>query len=180
MPSHFPHSLQALSLIILYLSLTVSKETSVFGGGRALLALGPVPQLRDGADYSPAQAPGPGLAMAGWSLWPCCSPWHACRAALGSALPRQCCCPAIADNLCSTLTFSILPCHSSSQNKCITRFGPVVKNNVLFLFKMKIIFLTSPATHCFHLNILQDEVAMISACLLLSCLCYEWDVAFVC
>lgn len=43
------HSLQAVSLISLYLPFRVSKDISVFGGGRAILALGPVPQLQDGA-----------------------------------------------------------------------------------------------------------------------------------
>lgn len=180
MPSHFPHSLQALSLIILSLSFTVSKEISVFGGGRALLALGPVAQLQDGSGScacSPAPAAEPGAAR-GWlgsvALLQAPTPL------LSSVLPGQCCCSMIAGNLGSTLTFSILPCHSSSQNKCTARFGPVVKNNLLFLFKMKIILLTSLAILCFYLNIFQDQVAMISACLLLSFLCYEWDVAFVC
>lgn len=158
----------------------------MFGGGGALLALGLVAQPQDGAGWAP-RAPAavlrlqtPGLSMADWSLWPCFRLWHACRAPLSSGLARQCCCLMIAGSLGSTLTFSLLPRHSSSQNTCVAGLGPLVKNNILFLLKVKIIFFTSPASRCFHLNVLQDQVAMISACLLLSFLCYEWDVAFVC
>lgn len=80
----------------------------------------------------------------------------------------------IPGNLRSALTFSILSCHISSQNtRLTTGFGPVGKNNILFLCKMKIIFVTLLANHSFHLNILQDQVAMIPACLLLSFLSYE-------
>lgn len=159
------------------------KRNICLQGGRALLALGAVTQLQDGAAWAPRACVGlvrlksqrlPGLYGHAWgSAIPVLH--DSTKASPDNATDLT-----IPGNLQPALIFSIPPYHISSQNTCFTGFVPVVKNNILFLCKIRIIFLTFFATHCFHLNTLRVQVAMVSACLLSSFPSYKWEAAFVC